>query len=53
MHYEDWREAGSEAACKSAGKYMMKGKEYIVEDGDIWGPTASPIGPASELRPAS
>mmetsp|Transcript_2160 Transcript_2160/g.5375 ORF Transcript_2160/g.5375 Transcript_2160/m.5375 type:complete len:399 (-) Transcript_2160:380-1576(-) len=35
MHYEDWREAGSEAACKSAGKYMMKGKEYIVEDGDI------------------
>jgi len=35
MHYSDWFEAGSEAACKANGKYQMKGKEYIVEDGDI------------------
>mmetsp|Transcript_27168 Transcript_27168/g.90916 ORF Transcript_27168/g.90916 Transcript_27168/m.90916 type:complete len:400 (-) Transcript_27168:393-1592(-) len=35
MHYSDWAEAGSEAACKAAGKYQMKGKEYIVQDGDI------------------
>jgi len=35
MHYPDWLEAGSEAACKANGKYQQKGKEYIVEDGDI------------------
>lgn len=35
MHYPDWSEAGSEAACKAAGKYQMKGKEYIVQDGDV------------------
>jgi obg-like ATPase 1 len=35
MHYVDWKETGSEAACKAGGKYHMKGKEYIVEDGDI------------------
>lgn len=35
MHFDDWKEAGSEAQCKATGKYMQKGKEYIVEDGDI------------------
>lgn len=35
MKYTDLRELGNEAAVKSAGKYMLKGKEYIVEDGDI------------------
>jgi ribosome-binding ATPase YchF (GTP1/OBG family) len=35
MHYEDWHTAGSDAACKATGKYMQKGKEYIMEDGDI------------------
>jgi obg-like ATPase 1 len=25
----------SEAAVKAAGKYMQKGRDYIVEDGDI------------------
>lgn len=35
MHYEDWAEAGSEAQAKATGKYMQKGKEYLVEDGDI------------------
>lgn len=28
-------DAGSEAKLKEAGKVMLKGKEYIVEDGDI------------------
>lgn len=35
MHYADLKEAGSEAAVKSAGKYLQKGRDYIVEDGDI------------------
>lgn len=35
MKYDDLKEAGTDAAVKAAGKYMQKGKEYIVEDGDI------------------
>ena len=35
MAYDDWKEAGSEAATKAAGKYHQKGKTYIVKDGDI------------------
>ena len=35
MKYEDFVELGSEAEVKNQGKYMMKGKEYVVEDGDI------------------
>lgn len=35
MRYDDLKELGSEAAVKSAGKYVQKGKEYIVLDGDI------------------
>lgn len=36
MHFEDLREAGgSEAAVKAAGKYLQKGKDYVVEDGDV------------------
>lgn len=35
MAYADFKEAGSEAACKAAGKYKQKGREYVVEDGDI------------------
>lgn len=35
MKYEDLKELGSEASVKSAGKYYQKGKEYVVEDGDI------------------
>ncbi|KAL4217124.1 Obg-like ATPase [Mactra antiquata] len=35
MAFEDFKEAGSEAACKAAGKYKQKGREYVVEDGDI------------------
>lgn len=35
MKYEDLKEYGSEAAVRAAGKYMQKGKDYVVEDGDI------------------
>ncbi|KAI9320886.1 GTP-binding protein YchF [Dichotomocladium elegans] len=35
MKYEDLKEYGNDAAVKAAGKYMQKGKDYVVEDGDI------------------
>lgn len=35
MTYLDLIELGSETAVKNAGKYMQKGKTYIVQDGDI------------------
>ncbi|KAG5518805.1 hypothetical protein PMAC_002776 [Pneumocystis sp. 'macacae'] len=35
MKFEDLKNLGSEAAVKSAGKYMTKGKDYIVEHNDI------------------
>jgi obg-like ATPase 1 len=34
-NYSVLREEGSEAEVKSKGKVMTKGKEYVVEDGDI------------------
>ena len=33
--YAELMEHGTEAALKSAGKFYLKGKDYIVEDGDI------------------
>lgn len=33
--FEDLVACGSEAAVKAAGKYHQKGKDYVVEDGDI------------------
>ncbi len=33
--FEDFRELGSEAACKKAGKMRVEGKDYVVQDGDI------------------
>ncbi|MEM7008039.1 MAG: redox-regulated ATPase YchF [Thermodesulfobacteriota bacterium] len=33
--YDDFLEAGSEAALKDAGKMRSEGKDYIVKDGDI------------------
>lgn len=36
MKFEDLKELGSEAACKSGGKYTMNGKNYVVQDGDIF-----------------
>jgi len=35
MKYQDFTTIGSEAGCKSAGKFYIEGKNYIVEDGDI------------------
>ncbi|GAA5806940.1 hypothetical protein MFLAVUS_000289 [Mucor flavus] len=33
--FADLKELGSETAVKAAGKYLQKGKEYTIEDGDI------------------
>ncbi|KAI8513945.1 Obg-like ATPase [Branchiostoma belcheri] len=35
MKFDDFKEEGSEAAVKSAGKYRQQGRDYVVEDGDI------------------
>ncbi|MEA1964469.1 MAG: DUF933 domain-containing protein, partial [Candidatus Aerophobetes bacterium] len=35
MKYEDLIKFGSESGVRGAGKYIVKGKDYIVEDGDI------------------
>jgi GTP-binding protein YchF len=35
MHYNDFVEHGSEAACREVGKLRIEGKEYLVKDGDI------------------
>jgi len=35
IHYEDYLEYKSEAACKDAGKLNIEGKEYVVLDGDV------------------
>ncbi|MFT5779361.1 MAG: GTP-binding protein YchF [Crocinitomicaceae bacterium] len=35
MKYEDFVEFGNEAGVKTAGRFHVEGKEYIVEDGDI------------------
>jgi len=35
MKFEDFKEEGSEAACKAAGKYRQQGRNYTVDDGDI------------------
>mgnify|MGYP004707492599 FL=1 len=34
-HYDDLIELGDETAVKANGKLHQKGKEYVVEDGDI------------------
>ncbi|HLV60633.1 MAG TPA: redox-regulated ATPase YchF [Fredinandcohnia sp.] len=33
--WEDWVEAGSEAALREKGKLRIEGKEYVVQDGDV------------------
>jgi obg-like ATPase 1 len=35
MKYDDLVALGNEQAVKAEGKYVQKGKEYVVEDGDI------------------
>jgi len=34
-NYNDFKEHGTEQAVRDAGKYRQKGKEYVVEDGDV------------------
>lgn len=34
-NYDTLKEFGDEATVKANGKVMTKGKEYVVEDGDI------------------
>ena len=35
IRYDDLAALGSENAVKEAGKEYLKGKEYVVQDGDI------------------
>lgn len=35
MKFEDLKELGNEAAVRAAGKYHQKGRDYVVEDGDV------------------
>ena len=35
MAFNDFKELGSESACRAGGKYLQKGKEYVMNDGDI------------------
>ncbi|KAI9808413.1 MAG: Obg-like ATPase [Pycnora praestabilis] len=35
FNYETLKETGDEAGVKAAGKIMTKGKDYVVEDGDV------------------
>lgn len=35
MHFQDFKEEGSEANAKAAGKYRQQGRNYTVLDGDI------------------
>jgi len=35
MKYDEFKQLGSEAAVKAAGKYKQEGKGYVVCDGDI------------------
>jgi obg-like ATPase 1 len=35
FNYDTLKEVGDEAGVKAAGKIMTKGKDYVIEDGDI------------------
>ncbi|MGB0919006.1 MAG: redox-regulated ATPase YchF [Holosporaceae bacterium] len=35
MSFEDFVQAGSEAAAKAAGKVRIVGKDYVMQDGDV------------------
>lgn len=37
FNYNVLKELGDEASVKAAGKVLTKGKDYVVEDGDIVG----------------
>jgi hypothetical protein len=42
MKYRDLIELGSETKVKEAGRFLLKGKDYIVEEGDILNFRAAP-----------
>jgi len=35
ISYDDYIECNGEAGAKSAGKWRLEGKDYIVADGDV------------------
>jgi GTP-binding protein YchF len=35
VHYQDLNDLGSEEAVKNNGKFYLKGRDYVVEDGDL------------------
>lgn len=35
ISYDDYLKFGSEQACRDAGRLMIQGKEYVVNDGDV------------------
>jgi ribosome-binding ATPase YchF (GTP1/OBG family) len=35
LKYQDLIKLGSEQKVREVGKYMQKGRDYVVEDGDI------------------
>ena len=35
MHFDDLMELGSEAKVKAAGKFILKGRDAVIDDGDI------------------
>lgn len=35
ISYDDYLKYGSEQACRDAGRLMIQGKEYVVNDGDV------------------
>ena len=35
ISYNDYIKFGSELAAKEAGRLMVQGKEYVVQDGDV------------------
>lgn len=35
ISYKDFVQYGSEQACREAGRLMIQGKEYVVQDGDV------------------
>ena len=42
MKYRDLIELGSEAKVKEAGRFLLKGKDYVVEEGDVLSFRAAP-----------
>ena len=36
MSYDDFKKHGSEQAAKAAGRYRTEGRNYVVQDGDIF-----------------